>query len=49
VASNVYGCLFGARDEFHLAAILQNLKTMGLRLLGPSLDLASDHMRAFRR
>jgi hypothetical protein len=29
--------LTGARDEFHLAAILQNLKTMALRLLGPPL------------
>ena len=27
--------LSGARDEFHLAAIVQNLKTMVLRLLGP--------------
>jgi hypothetical protein len=27
--------LTGARDEFHLAAIVQNLKTMSLRLLGP--------------
>jgi hypothetical protein len=27
--------LLGARDEFHLAAIVQNLKTMVLRLLGP--------------
>ena len=26
--------LAGARDEFHLAAIVQNLKTMALRLLG---------------
>jgi len=25
----------GARDEFHLAAIVQNLKTMALRLVGP--------------
>jgi hypothetical protein len=25
----------GARDEFHLAAIVQNLKTMALRLLRP--------------
>src|SRR6201997_4766897 len=25
----------GARDEFHLAATVQNLKTMALRLLGP--------------
>jgi hypothetical protein len=27
--------LSGARDEFHLAAIVQNLKTMAFRLLGP--------------
>jgi hypothetical protein len=27
--------LTGARDEFHLAAIVQNLKTMALRLLRP--------------
>jgi DDE family transposase len=27
--------LSGARDEFHLAAIVQSLKTMALRLLGP--------------
>jgi transposase len=27
--------LSGARDEFHLAAIVQNLKTMALQLLGP--------------
>jgi transposase len=27
--------LSGVRDEFHLAAIAQNLKTMALRLLGP--------------
>ncbi|WP_349253717.1 transposase [Bradyrhizobium sp. CB82] len=27
--------LSGARDEFHLAAIVQNLKTMALHLLGP--------------
>jgi hypothetical protein len=27
--------LSGARDEFHLAAIVQNLKTMAMRLLGP--------------
>src|SRR5215204_1574069 len=27
--------LSGARDEFHLAAIVQNLKTMALRILGP--------------
>jgi hypothetical protein len=30
--------LTGARDEFHLAAIVQNLKTMALRLLGPPMD-----------
>ena len=29
--------LSGARDEFHLAAIVQNLKTMSLRLLGSPL------------
>jgi Transposase DDE domain len=27
--------LSGARDEFHLAAIVQNLKTLALRTLGP--------------
>jgi transposase len=27
--------LSGARDEFHLAAIVQNLKTLALRILGP--------------
>jgi len=27
--------LTGARDEFHLAAIVQNLKTMAVRLVGP--------------
>lgn len=27
--------LAGARDEFHLAAIIQNLKTLALRLLKP--------------
>lgn len=27
--------LSGARDEFHLAAIIQNLKTLALRSLGP--------------
>jgi transposase len=27
--------LSGARDEFHLAAIVQNLKTLTLRILGP--------------
>ena len=30
--------LTGARDEFHLAAIVQNLKTMALRLFGPPTD-----------
>ena len=29
--------LAGARDEFHIAAIVQNLKTMALRLLGTPL------------
>jgi hypothetical protein len=33
--------LSGARDEFHLAAIVQNLKTMALRLLAPLLAPAS--------
>jgi hypothetical protein len=28
----------GARDEFHLAATVQNLKTMALRLPGSSLQ-----------
>jgi hypothetical protein len=28
--------LSGARDEFHLSAIVQNPKTMALRLLAPS-------------
>jgi hypothetical protein len=32
--------LTGARDEFHLAAIVQNLKTMALRLLRPPLEPA---------
>jgi transposase len=32
--------LAGARDEFHLAAIVQNLKTMALRLLGPPIEKA---------
>jgi hypothetical protein len=26
---------FPVRDEFHLAAIVQNLKTLALRILGP--------------
>ncbi len=30
--------LSGARDEFHLAAIVQNLKTMALRLFGPPIE-----------
>jgi len=33
--------LSGARDEFHLAAIVQNLKTMALRLAGPPPDPAT--------
>jgi len=33
-------CLSGARDEFHLAGIVQNLKTKALRLLGPPTKLA---------
>ena len=32
--------LSGARDEFHLAAIVQNLKTMALRLLKPPEPVA---------
>jgi transposase len=32
--------LSGARDEFHLAAIVQNLKTMALRLVWPPPDFA---------
>ena len=32
--------LSGARDEFHLAATVQNLKTMAIRLLKPPPDLA---------
>ena len=30
----------GAGDEFHLAAIVQNLKTMALQLLGPPTEQA---------
>jgi transposase len=33
--------LSGARDEFHLAAIVQNLKTLALRSLGPPVVLPS--------
>jgi DDE family transposase len=33
--------LSGARDEFHLAAIVQNLKTLALRALGPPTALHS--------
>jgi transposase len=33
--------LSGARDEFHLAAIVQNLKTMALRLVWPPPDFAA--------
>jgi len=30
--------LSGARDEFHLVATIQNLKTMALRMLGPPIE-----------
>lgn len=33
--------LSGARDEFHLAAIVQNLKTLALRLIKPPPDLVA--------
>ena len=33
--------LSGARDEFHLVAIVQNLKTLALRLVWPPPDLAA--------
>lgn len=33
--------LSGARDEFHLAAIVQNLKTLALRSIGPPVALQS--------
>jgi transposase len=33
--------LSGARDEFHLAAIVQNLKTLALRILGPVAPAAA--------
>ena len=33
--------LSGARDEFHLAAIVQNLKTMARRLLRPPSEKAT--------
>ena len=33
--------LSGARDEFHLAAIVQNLKTLALRLIRPPPNLAT--------
>ena len=33
--------LSGARDEFHLAAIVQNLKTLALRIVWPPPDLAA--------
>jgi transposase len=33
--------LTGARDEFHLAAIVQNLKTMALRLIRPPPEAAT--------
>ncbi len=37
--------LTGARDEFHLAAIVQNLKTMALRLIRPPPDPAPREWR----
>lgn len=33
--------LSGARDEFHLAAIVQNLKTLALRSIGPPVRFSS--------
>ncbi len=33
--------LTGARDEFHLAAIVQNLKTLANRLWRPSPNMAA--------
>jgi Transposase DDE domain len=39
--------LTGARDEFHLAAIVQNLKTMALRL--GQRFLGSNHIRRPRQ
>ena len=36
--------LSGARDEFHLVAIVQNLKTMALRLLGPPIKIGRAHV-----
>ncbi len=33
--------LSGARDEFHLAAIVQNLKTLALHLVWPPPDRAT--------
>jgi hypothetical protein len=33
--------LSGARDEFHLAAIVQNLKTLAFRALGPPAAVQS--------
>jgi hypothetical protein len=32
--------LSGARDEFHLSAIVQNLKTLAFRILGPPPERA---------
>lgn len=48
--------LTGARDESHLAAIVQNLKTLALRLLKPpepaltpqELDARNSHQRCNR-
>jgi hypothetical protein len=38
----------GARESFHLAAIVQNVKTMALRLLGPPPQLAPARRRQWR-
>jgi hypothetical protein len=35
-----YAIICFSHQEFHLAAIVQNLKTMALRLLGPPLEPA---------
>ena len=44
--SNACGCeALPARDELRLAAILQDLKTMALQLLGPSLNHPRAHAR----
>jgi hypothetical protein len=41
--------LSGSRDEFHLAAIVQNLKTLALRALGPPAALHSGRLRNRQR